>query len=149
MKALVNMAAPEFLSQWCSNVSFPFYTNIILTLLFCHQYAPCEILMHFLAFLVMILICNLLNWKWKHTTEASVTISLAEYCKLITKIQLLERERERAVMDKYSSSEKKILTDQTIADVSLSNRSLISNDTVSNLGLKRFKELERNGQNPF
>ncbi len=52
-------------------------------------------------------------------------------------------------MDKYSASEKKMLTDWTIADVSLSNRSLISNDTVSNLGLKRFKELERNGQNTF
>ncbi len=51
-------------------------------------------------------------------TEASVTISLTQHCKLLSKIQLLERERERAVMDKSRALEKKLLTDRTIADIS-------------------------------
>ncbi len=42
---------------------------------------------------------NLLNyWKWKHMNEASVTISLTQYCKLLSKIELLESERERTVV---------------------------------------------------
>ncbi len=63
---------------------------------------------------------NLLNyWRWKHKkSEASVIISLTEYYKLLSKIQLLETERERAVMDKSTAFEKKLLTDRTIADVS-------------------------------
>ncbi len=51
-------------------------------------------------------------------TEASVTITLIQYCKLLSKIQLLGRERERAVMDRYGALEKKLLTDRTITDVS-------------------------------
>ncbi len=66
----------------------------------------------------MILTSTLLVWKWKHMTEASVTITLIQYCKLLSKIQLLGRERERAVMDRYGALEKKLLTDRTITDVS-------------------------------
>ena len=63
------------------------------------------------------LIYNLLNWRWRHRTEASVTIPLSQYCKLLSKIQLLEKERQRAEMDKSRVLEKKLLTDKTIADV--------------------------------
>ena len=65
------------------------------------------------------LIYNLLNWRWRHRTEASVTIPLSQYCKLLSKIQRLEKEQETAVMDKSRAMEKKLLTDKTIAEVSL------------------------------